>query len=290
MLVRDHFVAWDTLSTDDRKPVRNLLQELDRIPLSGRGLPNITYYLNQYSLKFLKIMSKSFGWFRQLLCVLVIALFTAQLAALPALATGLYSMPQTISGDTWLVDEADQVSRLNEGKIEGALKQLAQSTGDEVRFVTIHRLDYGETTQSFADQLMELWFPTPEAQSNQTIIVLDDVTNTIGISVGEGTAELLTNDIAQSVIGETMKVPLLKGNQYNQAFLAATDRLSAVIAGQPDPGPPEYDNTVDTERNFATAEETEATRGSSTLVVVVLLIAATVIPMATYYWYVSAGG
>jgi uncharacterized protein len=108
--------------------------------------------------------------------------------------------------------------------------------------------------------------------------------------VGEATATVLTSDIAQSVVGETMKVPLLRGNQYNQSFLNASDRLVAVISGKPDPGPPEYDDTIDTERNFATAEETEETRGSSATLVVVLLIAATVIPMATYYWYMSAGG
>lgn len=233
-------------------------------------------------------MSKSFGWFRQLLCVLAIALLSIQAVAAPALATGMYSMPQTAS--TWILDEATQVSRLNEGKIADALSTLAEETGNEVRFVTIHRLDYGETAQSFADQLMERWFPTPEAQANKTIIVLDDLTNNIGISVGEKTAEVLPNEIAQSVIEETMKVPLLRGNQYNQSFLNATDRLVAVISGEPDPGPPEYDNTIETDRNFATAEETEATRGSSTIVVVVLLIAATVIPMATYYWYMSIGG
>lgn len=235
-------------------------------------------------------MTKSFGWFRQLLCVCAIALFSTQLWATPALATGVYSMPQTLSGGTWIIDDADQISRINEGKIVGDLKQLAADTGDEVRFVTIHRLDYGETVQTFADQLMETWFPTPEASANQTIVVLDDVTNNVGISVGAQTAERLTEEIAQSVANETMRVPLLKGNQYNQSFLAATERLSAVIAGNPDPGPPEYDNTVDTDRNFATAEETEATRGSSTTLVIVLLIAATVIPMATYYWYISVGG
>lgn len=236
-------------------------------------------------------MSNLFSRLRRLACFTAIALFALQVISAPVLATSLYSMPQTLKSSTWVVDEASQVSRLNEGKISTALSQLAEATGNEVRFVTIHRLDYGETTQSFADQLMEKWFPTPEAQANQTIIVLDDVTNNIGISVGDTAAQILTPELAQSIIGETMKVPLLKGNQYNQSFLGATDRLVAVLSGEPDPGPPEaYDDTVDTESTFASAAETEATRGSSTIIVVVLLIAATVIPMATYYWYVSAGG
>lgn len=224
----------------------------------------------------------------QLVCMSAIALLSLSAFAAPAFATSLYSMPQS---PDWFVDEADQVSRLNEGKIAGQLKKLAETTGNQVRFVTIHRTDYGETPQTFADGLMEQWFPTPEARANQTIIVLDDVTNNIGVSVGEQSAELLTADIAQSVANETMKTPLLKGNQYNQSFLGATERLVAVLSGEADPGPPAaYDDTVDVDRNFATAEETEASRGSSTTIVIVLLIAATVIPMATYYWYISVGG
>jgi uncharacterized protein len=240
-------------------------------------------------------MSKSFGWFYQLrqrlICFGAIAVVALQLISAPALATSLYSMPQVLKENTWIVDEATQISRLNEGRIGNALSQLAEDTGNEVRFVTIHRLDYGETVQSFADQLLEKWFPTPEARSNEVLIVLDDVTNNIGISVGDGAQTLLSEEVAQSVIGETMKVPLLNGNQYNQSFLGASDRLVAVLSGEADPGPPAaYDDSVDVDRTFATAEETEATRGSSTTVVIVLLIAATVIPMATYYWYISAGG
>lgn len=226
--------------------------------------------------------------FRKLLSFLAIAFLCIQLCAAPALATGIYSMPQSASA--WIIDEADQISRINEGKIESSLKQLAAQTGNEVRFVTIHRLDYDETAQSFADKLAEKWFPTPEARANQTVIVLDDVTNSVGISVGESSSAALPNEISQSVVSETMKVPLLRGNQYNQAFVDATDRIVAVMSGEADPGAPEYDDTINIDRNFATAEETEATRGSSTTLVIVLLIAATVIPMATYYWYISAGG
>ncbi len=237
-----------------------------------------------------KFRPASFSWFRQLFCLIAIAVLSTQLVASPALATSMYSMPTSIDSSTWVLDEASKISRINENQIEGNLKALAQDTGNEIRFVTLHRLDYEVTAQSFADELLARWFPTPEARANQTVIVLDDVTNTIGISVGDETATLLTDDIAQSIVGETMKVPLLKSNQYNQSFVDASDRLVAVLSGEPDPGPPVYDNSVETERTYATAEETEASRGSSTTWVIVLLVAATVIPMATYYWYLSIGG
>ncbi len=222
--------------------------------------------------------------------VVAIALAINLTVIAPANATGVYDMPINPSVDNWVLDDANQITRLNESNLNKDLRKLAAETGQEVRYVTIHRLDYGETTQSFAEQLFARWFPTPEAGANQTVIVLDDVTNNIGIKVGEETAALLSAEIADSITQETMKAPLLKSNSYNRAFDDATVRLAAVLAGEPDPGPPVMEETINVEGTFATAAETEENRTSSTWIVVVLLILATVIPMATYYWYQSIGG
>ena len=93
------------------------------------------------------------------------------------------------------------------------------------------------------------------------------------------------DEIATSIANETMLVPLRDGNKYNQSFGDAIDRLSAVLSGEPDPGPPVIKETAVVGSTYLTAEETEANRGNFTLIVVVLLIAATVIPMATWWWY-----
>ncbi|MEM8809571.1 MAG: TPM domain-containing protein [Cyanobacteria bacterium P01_G01_bin.38] len=222
-----------------------------------------------------------------------IAVFALCITSSPAQATGIYELPISVDESTWVIDDANQITRLNEGKLSSAFNQLGDQTGNQVRVVTIHRLDYGETAQSLADKLLEEWFPTPEAQANQVVIVLDDVTNDVGMGVGDGAAQLLTPEIAESVTQETIKLPLVQGNKYNQAFLDASDRVVAVLSGQPDPGPPEATSAIaniDVEGTFATAEETEANRSNSTVVVIVLLVLATVIPMATYYWYQSIGG
>lgn len=222
--------------------------------------------------------------------MVAIALAINLTIAAPANATGVYDMPLNASSDNWVLDDAKQITRLNESNLNKDLKNLAAATGQEVRYVTIHRLDYGETAQSFAEQLFARWFPTPEAGANQTVVVLDDVTNNIGLKSGEETATLLPAEIAESITQETMKAPLIKSNSYNRAFGDATVRLSAILAGEPDPGPPIIEETINVEGTFATAEETEENRTSSTWIVVVLLILATVIPMATYYWYQSSGG
>ncbi len=213
---------------------------------------------------------------------LAIMIFVSSVFAIPALATGVYNIPN-LTSDTWIVDEADLISRFNEGKISSAFKELALQTGNEVRIVTIRRLDYGETPESFTKALFEKWFPTKEAQANQTLLAIDSVTNGTAIITGDKVKSVMSDDIAQSIASETILVPLRNGNKYNQALLDAQERIVTVLSGEPDPGPPEVTKEVQVEGTFTKAEETD--KGNATAWVVGLLIAATVIPMATYYIY-----
>jgi uncharacterized protein len=224
--------------------------------------------------------------FRQILLSFLITAISIGIFTLPARATAVYEVPVVSAGvPTWIVDKADVMSLSTQGNIKGTLEQLAQKTGKEVRFVTIHRLDYGDTIQTFTDKLFKKWFATPAEQANQTLIVLDNVTNTIGIQTGAEVKSTLTDEIATSIITETMPTPLRNGNKYNQAFGDAADRLSAVLSGQADPGPPKVFSTPEVGRTYLKAEETDANRTNFLIIVVGLLIAATVIPMATWWWY-----
>lgn len=215
--------------------------------------------------------------------LLAVQIFTA-----PANATGVYEMPTLSAGDsTWVLDKADVLSRITEGEISSSLENLAKETGNQLRIVTIRRLDYGETAESFTNQLFEKWFPTPEAQANQTLLVIDTLTNNTGIRTGEKVKSLLNDEITKSVASETIVVPLRQGDKYNQALADASNRMVTVLSGKPDPGAPVVAENVQVEGTFKKAEETD--RGSSTIWVIGLLIVATVIPMATYYWYQSLG-
>lgn len=210
-----------------------------------------------------------------------LAIALSLLSAPPASATGVYQIPPLSGGSqTWIIDDADVISRANEGKLNSQLSKLAQDTNSEVRLVTIRRLDYGETIDSFTNQLFEKWFSTPEAQANQVLIVLDTLTNDSAIRTGEAIKPLLSEEIATSIASETILFPLKEGEKYNQAFLDASDRISLVLSGQPDPGAPSL-KEVNTEGNFASKEETK--NSNATVWVIALLIAATVIPMVTYF-------
>lgn len=235
-----------------------------------------------------KIFSSLKSYTRLILPIALIVLAT-QLIAFPANATGVYQIPNLAPNDhSWVLDKAEVLSRLNEGAISSALEKLSKETGKQVRMVTIHRLDYGETVESFANQLFKKWFPTAEAGANQILLVIDTLTNNTAIHTGDELKSLLSEDIANSVASETVQVPLRDGNKYNQALLDASERLVAVLSGQPDPGPPQVVETVEVARTFKSAEETDTK--NSTIWVIGLLVAATVIPMVTYFFYQGFSG
>jgi len=246
-------------------------------------MKNFTRFLNRVS------VGQSLG--QRLFCLLVLPLSLAILISLnfpsPALATGVYEIPSlsSLDADSRILDRSEVLSRLSEGEINTKLNTLAKNTGQEVRFVTIHRLDYEETIASFTQELFEKWFPTPAAQANQVLLALDTVTNTTAVITGSEIAGLMSKDIANSVAQETVIIPIQNGNKYNQAFLNASDRLVTVLSGEPDPGVATVAETIKAESTFKSAEETDTK--SSTIWVIALLIAATVIPMATYFFYQS---
>ncbi|HAG81682.1 MAG TPA: beta-propeller domain-containing protein, methanol dehydrogenase [Cyanobacteria bacterium UBA12227] len=229
---------------------------------------------------------KAQKYLQQLMLSVLLMAIASGLVAAPANATGVYEMPTVSAGEaTWVIDTSDVLSRVSEGKLSNRLAELAQKTGNEVRMLTFRRLDYGETIQTFAKALFEKWYPTPEAQANQTLVVIDTQTNNTAVVTGEGIKSMLSDDIAQSIASETMVAPLREGDKYNQAFLDGSDRIIALLSGEPDPGPPTMEQNIQVESTFTSAEETDTK--NSTIWVVVLLVVATVVPMATYFLYVK---
>ncbi|PSF38037.1 beta-propeller domain-containing protein, methanol dehydrogenase [Aphanothece hegewaldii CCALA 016] len=220
---------------------------------------------------------------KRLLSFFCTVLLAWGLLMIPAHATGVYDLPPLSSGDpTWVIDNADTISRANEAKVSGDLKKLADRTGNEVRMVVIRRLDFGQTMNQFADDLFNKWYPTPEEKENQTLLIIDTLTNATAIRTGKGVQNLLTDDIADSVVSETVAVPLKNGAKYNQALLDASRRVSAVLSGEPDPGPPDVQE-INIDSTFTSAEDTNDT--SASIWVIVFLFFATLIPMVTYFWY-----
>ncbi|AFZ42892.1 protein of unknown function DUF477 [Halothece sp. PCC 7418] len=224
--------------------------------------------------------------YQTLLLVLLIPCFLFLMTALPVqAATSPRDIPDVSEEtSTWVVDQAEVVSRTNESKLNQILQDIEDSTGADVKLVVIRRLNYGETVDSFADELFSQWYPTAEEKQDKVLLVFDTITNNATIRVGEALKDRLPPEIATSVVQDTIGVPIREDNKYNLAFLNASNRLGAVLAGEPDPGPPEEQDNIRVEGTFTKAEDTDTE--SSTVWVIGLLVAATVIPMATYFAYV----
>jgi len=221
------------------------------------------------------------------IAALALALAVLLSSAPAARATSASELPAIKAGSApWVVDSAEVLSRSTEASLSRQLSQLAEVTGSEVRFVTLRRLDYDATIDSFADQLFAMWFPTPAAQARQVLLVLDTLTNSSAIRQGPEVPAALTEAIATSIAQETLLFPIRQDGKYNQAFLEAGDRLVAVLSGRPDPGAPQV-AAPDIAATFASAEETNSKQAG--LWVIGLLVAATIIPMATYFAYVGFG-
>ena len=224
---------------------------------------------------------------KSLIASTLLLVFAISCLAAPAIATGLFDLPNFDADRVWIVDTADAISAANENKLTKTFKELASQTGQEVRMVAIRRLDYGETVDSLAEEIFKDWYPSAEAQANQTLLVLDTLTNNVAIRTGDSAQGLVNADIATSIVDETVGYNIRKGDKYNQAFIDAGDRLVAVLSGQEDPGPPAMEDEIQIEGTFTKAEDTD--QGSATIWVIGFLIVATIIPMATYYWYVGFG-
>jgi uncharacterized protein len=209
------------------------------------------------------------------------------LAVNTANATGVYDLPVINAGeDVWIFDDAQAISKTTEASLTEELRDLAEKTGNELRIVVINRLDYDQTIDSFTKELFSQWYPSEQEQQNQTLFVLDTLTNRTALVTGEQVTSVLTPEITESVLKETLTVPL-KSLQYNQALTDMSDRVVAVLSGQEDPGAPQI-KEVNIDGTFATAEETDDR--SATIWMVVLLGLATLIPMVTYFWYVGFPG
>jgi uncharacterized protein len=223
-------------------------------------------------------------WLMPLLAVI----FSSQLLLIapPAWAISIYEMPET-APESRILDQSEILSRISETQITSQLDDLAQKHSQEVYITSVRRLDYEVTIESFTQDLFKRWFPTAEDQANKTLLAIDSLTDNTAIVSGPEAKALLTEAIATSIVEETIPVPLKAGNRYNQAFADAGDRITQVLSGQADPGPPIVKETVNTESTFASPEETKESNAITWVIVLVIL--STVIPMATYYLYLYLG-
>ncbi|AFY73202.1 beta-propeller domain-containing protein, methanol dehydrogenase [Synechococcus sp. PCC 7502] len=234
--------------------------------------------------KFLKrdLLKRDKLILQKLVLAIVSLILVFQIFTTGAIASEVADLPDLTPDDrTWVIDFAKVISSSTESTTSEALEKLATETGNQVRFVTIQRIDFGQPASEFVSELFDKWFITPEQRAKQTLVLLATEDHRVAIKTGAEVDQILPKEIAASIASETMLFPSQKSN-YNQAVTDGMNRLVAVLSGLADPGAPVI--VAETDLSIKPSEiKTEPV--SASLVVGGFLIAATVIPMVTYYWF-----
>ncbi len=203
------------------------------------------------------------------------ALLLAFTVMLPVGALEIADIPDLPPDDrTWVVDFADIISSATEGEISRKLDQIETATGKAVRFITVPRIDFGQPAQEFLEEIFAKWFP--DRGKDQALVLIAAEDHRTAWQAGDGVKSVITPAVFESLVNETM-LPPVQSARFNQAIRDGAKRLLAILAGEPDPGPPVV---------VAQVEPTPAAPvdpKTSTTWVLVLLAGATIVPMVTYF-------
>ena len=183
------------------------------------------------------------------------------------------SLPEAL-----VIDEADVLSRASRGELEAKLRSFDDQRVD-ARLITLRRLDYGITLASFGEELLENWSsPT----GNPLLLMLIETQNKRSAVVANQELKAqLPSSLLISTARTTMTMPMREGDRYRQASVDGLARLSTVLSGGEDPGPPQEIERVTLPTNIPTKAETE--ESDATKWVIILLVLGTIIPMATWW-------
>ena len=213
--------------------------------------------------------------------VIAVALLLLVVAAPAAIAVSPAELGSTLP-DERVLDNADVLSRASRSELEARLDGLIEDRVD-ARVITLRRLDYGFSLDSFGEQLIENW--SGSGQEPLLLLLLETQNKRAAIVTDESLQTQLPPALVKSTARTTMSIPLREGDRYRQASLDGINRLAVVLGGGEDPGPPGEIIRTALPTNVPTQAETE--ESNATTWVIVLLVLGTIIPMLTWWVFSS---
>jgi len=214
---------------------------------------------------------------RRLAGVMAIALLVLGIAVPTAMAISPAELG-SIRPSERVLDDADVFSRASRSELDSRLETLTDDRVD-ARVITVRRLDYGYSLDGFGEQLLENW--SGSGQEPLLLLLLEVQNKRAAVVAEESLQSQLPASLLKSTARTTMSIPLREGDRYRQASLDGLNRLSVVLGGGEDPGPPEEIVRTALPTNVPTQAETE--ESNATTWVIVLLVLGTIIPMATWW-------
>ena len=220
----------------------------------------------------------------QLIGGLLSAVVCLLLAVPAAQAVSAQDFPPSLPDDV-VLDSADVLSRASRNEISTRLQELNQFHVD-ARLVTLRRLDYGLSLNTFGDELLERWGQDSNLTDRPLLIFLEETqSKQATVVAADQLLEQLPESLLRSTGRTTMSQPLRDGDRFRQATLDGVSRIETVLNGGEDPGPPVQIERTANPTNIPTAEETENSNAFTW--VVVLLVVGTIVPMATWWIFSS---
>ena len=217
--------------------------------------------------------------FEALLALIAVVVLIVGVPSMPALAMSPTDLPAERPASQ-LLDDADVLSRASRSELNARLEEFG---GDRVdaRLITLRRLDYGLSLDGFGKDLIERWSSEGQGRSPLLLLLIETQNKRAAVLTDESLQSQLPETLLTSTGRTTMAIPLREGDRYRQASIDGLTRLSVVLNGGEDPGPPEEIVRTTLPTNIPTQEETQSS--NATTWIIVLLVLGTIIPMATWW-------
>ena len=197
----------------------------------------------------------------------------------PALAVSQSDFPAD-RPTSQVLDDADVLSRASRSELERLLGDFGSDRVD-ARLITLRRLDYGLSLDDLGRKRLPRWSSEGQSSSPLLLLLIETQNKRAAVLADESLQSQLPETLLSSTGRTTMAIPLREGDRYRQASVDGLTRLSVVLNGGEDPGPPAEIVRTTLPTNIPTQEETESS--NATTWIVVLLVVGTIIPMATWW-------
>ncbi len=217
--------------------------------------------------------------FEALLALIAVVVLIVGVPSMPALAMSPTDLPAERPASQ-VLDDADVLSRASRSELNARLEEFG---GDRVdaRLITLRRLDYGLSLDGFGKDLIERWSSEGQGRSPLLLLLIETQNKRAAVLADQSLQSQLPETLLTSTGRTTMAIPLREGDRYRQASIDGLTRLSVVLNGGEDPGPPEEIVRTTLPTNIPTQEETQSS--NATTWIIVLLVLGTIIPMATWW-------
>ena len=138
----------------------------------------------------------------------------------------------------YIVDDAGIVSRATSEQINKILRDLEEETGYRLNVVTVRKLEFEQDPYLFGDKVLETWYPTLEEGNDKGNFLLVKTSKEVAVVGGPKFLEAVGKNVLESILSKNVPIAL-EYDKFNEAIITSIKRISAVLEGKMDPGPPQ---------------------------------------------------